>query len=90
MVLWFVVIFSTVLHSSADKTAPPPAIFIVFPIIWLGFMSLWIFVLVLAIVYAIKAGRGEWASYPIIGRIARHLLKLDEPVNSLRDSSGTP
>lgn len=90
MVLWFVVIFSTVLHSSAAKSAPPPAIFIVFPIIWLGFMSMWIFVLVLAVVYAIKAGRGEWANYPIIGRMARHLLKLDKPENSFIDSTGTP
>jgi uncharacterized membrane protein len=88
-VLWFVVIFSTVLHSSAEKSAPPAAIFIVFPIIWLGFMSMWIFVLVLAVVYAIKAGRGEWANYPILGKIARNLLKLDEPVSSVMDSTGT-
>jgi uncharacterized membrane protein len=77
MVLWFVTIFSTVAHANADKAGPPPALFIVFPIIWLGFMSLWILVLVMAIVYAIKAGRGEWANYPVIGKIARGLLKTD-------------
>jgi hypothetical protein len=31
----------------------------------------------MAIVYAIKAGRGEWANYPVIGKIARGLLKTD-------------
>ncbi len=78
MVLWFVTIFSTVAHANADKAGPSPAFFIVFPIIWLGFMSLWILVLVMAIVYAIKAGRGEWANYPVIGKIARGLLKTDQ------------
>ena len=35
-----------------------------------------IFNLVVAIVYAIKAGRGEWADYPLLGRLARKLLKI--------------
>jgi len=79
MVLWFVTIFSTVAHSNAGNAAPPTAMFILFPIIWLAFMSVWILVLVMAIVYAIKAGRGEWADYPVIGKIARRLLKTDQP-----------
>jgi uncharacterized membrane protein len=33
---------------------------------------------VIAIVYAIKAGRGEWANYPVIGKIARRILKMDQ------------
>jgi len=75
--LWFAFIFLTVFQHQADKAAPPPAMFVLFPIIWLGFMGMWVLVLVLAIVYAIKAGRGEWANYPIIGRIARSFLKMD-------------
>ena len=78
MVLWFVMIFATIAHQSADKNAPPVALFVLMPIVWLGFMGMWIFVLVIAIIYAIKAGRGEWANYPVIGRIARLILKMDQ------------
>ncbi len=78
MVLWFVMIFATIAHQSADKNAPPIALFVLMPIVWLGFMGMWITVLVMAIVYAIKAGRAEWANYPLIGRIARRLLKMDQ------------
>lgn len=77
MVLWFATIFSTVLQQGPDKSAPPPALFILMPVIWLGFMSAWIVMLVVAILYAIKAGRGEWAAYPILGRLARRILKIE-------------
>ena len=80
MVLWFVTIFASFAQkTSTGNNAPPPAFFIVFPIVWLGFMGMWILMLVIAIFYAIKAGRGEWAAYPLIGRIARRILKI--PVN---------
>ena len=78
MVLWFVLIFAMIANQGADKNAPPVALLIVMPIAWLGFMGMWILVLVIAIVYAIKAGRGEWANYPLIGRIARRILKMDQ------------
>ena len=52
--------------------------FILMPLVWLGFMGMWVFVLVVAILYAIKAGRGEWANYPLIGKIARRILKMDQ------------
>jgi uncharacterized membrane protein len=77
MVLWFVVIFGMIAHQNGSNNTPPAGFFVMMPIIWLGFMCMWISVLVIAIVYAIKAGRGEWANYPIIGRIARRLLKID-------------
>jgi len=41
-----------------------------FPLVWLGMMGWWVFILVVAIVYGIKAGRGEWAEYPVLGRLA--------------------
>jgi len=81
--LWFVLIFTTIAQHAGDKGAPPPAFFLVMPLVWLGFMGAWIFVLVVAIVYAIKAGRGEWAGYPIIGNLARRLLKIDNPQATL-------
>jgi uncharacterized protein len=67
-----------VFHQTADQhRTPPPAFFFIFPIVWLGIMGWWVFILVVAIVYGIKAGRGEWAGYPIIGRITRKILKID-------------
>jgi uncharacterized membrane protein len=31
---------------------------------------------ILAIVYGIKAGRGEWAQYPVLGALARKMLRI--------------
>jgi uncharacterized membrane protein len=52
-----------------------PAFVILFPVIWLGMMGWWIFILIVAVVYGIKAGRGEWAQYPVLGKLARRILK---------------
>jgi uncharacterized protein len=77
MVVWFAAFFGIMIHHGNDN-APPPTFFILMPIIWLGFMGMWITVLVIVIIYAIKAGRGEWADYPVIGRIARRILKMNK------------
>lgn len=77
MALWFTTIFSIVFHQTGGKAPDfPPAFFILFPLVWLGFMGLWVGTLVIAIMYAIKAGRGEWADYPVLGRLARKMLKM--------------
>jgi uncharacterized membrane protein len=74
---WFITIFSTIAFSSANKNAGPPvAFFIVFPLFWLFIVAVGITTLVIAIVYCIKAGRGEWAEYPVLGRLARKILKI--------------
>jgi len=39
-------------------------------------MAVGITTLVIAIMYCIKAGRGEWAEYPVLGRLARKILKI--------------
>jgi uncharacterized protein len=81
VVVFMTVIFATVpAHGAVPNNAPPLAIMAIFPIFWLLAMGAWILVLVLAIVYGIKAGRGEWASYPLIGRLARHFMKGEIPV----------
>jgi uncharacterized membrane protein len=72
-----VIAFSSIALHGADKAAGPPmAFFIVFPIVWLGLFVAGIGILVLAIVYSIKAGRGEWAEYPVLGQLARKMLKI--------------
>ncbi len=39
-------------------------------------MAEWITILLVAIMYGIKASRGEWAEYPVIGKWARKMLKI--------------
>jgi uncharacterized membrane protein len=80
MVLWFVTIFTTVFQQTSGKPPVfPPIVFLVMPLVWLGFMVMWAGTLAIAIIYAIKAGRGEWADYPVLGKLARRMLKM-EPV----------
>jgi hypothetical protein len=77
MVLWFGTFFLAFAHQTPTKSAPPPpAFFILFPLMWIGSMGMWVFMLVIAIVYGIRAGRGEWAEYPLLGRLSRRILKI--------------
>ena len=79
MVVFFAVIFATIGMNPQPQQAPqapPVAVMVMFPLFWLGGMGGWVLVLVCAIVYAIKAGRGEWAAYPVLGQLARRMLKL--------------
>jgi uncharacterized Tic20 family protein len=77
MVAFFMfVIFTFVAHPSAKDAAPPLGLFVFFPLWWLAIMAGSIINLVLAIVYAVKAGQGEWANYPIFGPLARKILKM--------------
>ncbi len=77
MIIWFVTIFSTMaLYTTPKAAAPPMVFFIVFPLVWLFFMAVWVATLVIAIMYCIKASRGEWAEYPVLGRLARKMLKI--------------
>jgi uncharacterized membrane protein len=78
MMLWFVTIFTTVFHQTTGKPPVfPPMMFLVMPLMWLGFMVMWAGTLAIAIIYAIKAGRGEWADYPVLGKLARKMLKME-------------
>jgi len=78
MTLWFTTIFTIVFHQTGGKPPEfPPALLVFVPLVWLGFMGLWIGTLIIAILYAIKAGRGEWADYPVLGKLARRILKMD-------------
>jgi uncharacterized protein len=76
MALGMVSFFLSVTFHQGANNAPPPAFFLFFGIVWLVFMGAWILMLVMAIVYGIKAGQGEWAEYPIFGRLARKILKI--------------
>jgi len=59
-----------------DANEPPVGLIVLFPILWMGTYAV---MLVLAIVYAVKAGRGEWATYPIVGRFAAKVAGVTLP-----------
>lgn len=69
-------VFIIIASNSAQHGNPPIAAFVLFPVLWLGLALGGITNVVLAVVYAIKAGQGEWANYPIFGKWARRLLKM--------------
>ena len=73
MVVWFAFIFGTA-FGGGRHGPPPPIFFVVIPLVWVFAMAIWLGLLVTAIVYGIKAGKGEWAAYPVIGRWARRVL----------------
>ena len=71
--------FASAVTTAGHPSALPPPAFFLFPFIWLFVIASWISVLVAAIVYAIKAGRGEWAEYPVLGHWAKRILRIPEP-----------
>jgi uncharacterized membrane protein len=76
-VFFVVVVFGIAFHQPAvHSNSLPPGFIILFPVIWLAIMGWWVFILVVAIVYGIKAGRGECAEYPLLGRLARRILRI--------------
>ncbi len=77
MAAFFASFFATVATAHPGPNQPPPtAMFVMFPLMWLFMFGWWGLLLVVAIVYGIKAGRGEWASYPVLGGLARRILKM--------------
>ena len=77
VVIWFILFFGTIaMHvHTGPSSGPPFEIFILFPLLWFFFLGGWLVTLILAIVYGIKANQGEWAGYPIIGRLAQRLIR---------------
>ncbi len=80
MVAWFAFIIGTIAttaaHGGKPPAEPPVAFFMVFPLIWGGWMLLWIINLTLCIVFGIKSNNGEWASIPLLGTWARRIVKV--------------
>jgi uncharacterized membrane protein len=72
----FASVMLTVFAHGADHTAPPTAFLILFPFAWLFFMGVYVLKIVAAVIYSLKAGRGEWAEYPVFGGLARKILKI--------------
>src|SRR5258707_13208482 len=57
MMIWFTTIFSVVFRQTSGKPPEfPPALLILVPLVWLGFMAMWVGTLIIAILYSVKAG----------------------------------
>ena len=74
--IFIVTAIATAAISGANSHQPPTALFVFFPLLWLAFMGCWILMLIAAIVYGMKANRGEWAQYPLIGGWVRRILHI--------------
>lgn len=71
MIFFFFSIFAALFTSASvghTPNGPPPAFFFFFPFFWLFAMSGWVMNVILGVSYGIKANRGEWAGYPVIGK----------------------
>ena len=76
-IVFFVVIIAGFV-AAIPKNGSPPANPSAFPFVILicfyGFAGLvWLATLVVAIYFAVKAQSGVWASYPVIGRLAKKI-----------------
>ncbi len=72
MAVFFFGMFASIAHTPHvphQPGEPPPAFLFFFPLIWLFWGGGWVVNLILGIVYGIKANRGEWAGYPILGKM---------------------
>ena len=67
MIVLFISIFVSVGLSSTNNAKPPLAFFGLFGFVWLIGIGGALFNMVLGIVYAVKANKGEWAPMPLIG-----------------------
>jgi len=79
IILFFVGMFLGIFTQAAMQShgsAPTPVFVLLFPFLWLAVMAFWVLNLVLGIVYAIKANAGEWANYPLVGKLARRVLGI--------------
>jgi len=68
--VFFVSIFAGIVFSTSGghSSGTPPMFLLFFPFFWLFAMLGWVANMAMGIMYGIKANRGEWAGYPIIGK----------------------
>ena len=73
MAVFFFMMFTSIAHTPPgvphQPGQPPPAFVFFVPLVWLFWGGGWVVNLILGIVYGLKANRGEWAGYPILGRL---------------------
>lgn len=69
MAVFFVVMITSLIHNPPQPQSQAPPRFLFFlPFMWMGFLGGWVVNVILGVVYAIRANRGEWATYPVYGK----------------------
>jgi uncharacterized membrane protein len=76
LILAFGVFVLAAILSPEGTSGPPPEFYFLMPVLWLSLMGMGVVVLLAGITYGVRAGRGEWAEYPYLGRLARNMLKI--------------
>jgi uncharacterized membrane protein len=74
--LFFWIFLALALGSVNGDASPPPEFYILRPMFSLSWIGIWIVLLIASINFGFRAGRGEWAEYPVLGRMALKILKL--------------
>lgn len=78
--VWFAFIFGSIAGNigkgNVEHMEPPFALIAFMPLIWLLVMAMYVLILVFSVMYSIKAGKGEWAGYPVLGKLARYMLNF--------------
>lgn len=85
MIFFFFSIFATAfssIHGGHSSNQAPPAFVFLFPFFWLFWLAGWVANLVVGIMYGVKANRGEWAVYPIIGKWCMPKFAANETAES--------
>jgi uncharacterized membrane protein len=67
-------VLSTVQKNPQTPPNVPVGMFIFLPFFWLFAMGMFAATMTLGIMFCLKAMRGEWAGYPIIGGWARRIV----------------
>jgi uncharacterized membrane protein len=68
---------------------PSPMPFLFFPMFMLAWFGPWVAIVVMGIVYGVRANQGEWAEYPILGQLARRILHHGPGGTSLDPTAST-
>jgi uncharacterized Tic20 family protein len=76
VLLFFVIVSHVAMHHAPGDVTPPFGVLFVFPLFWVTIMVFAVTNLVLAVVFAIKANNGEWATYPLVGAWARRSVGI--------------
>jgi uncharacterized membrane protein len=77
----------SVAMSSSHVPSPLPSLF--FPTFILAWFGPWVAVVVMGIVFGVRANQGEWAEYPVVGALARKILQMGPGGIDLRTTVAT-
>jgi uncharacterized Tic20 family protein len=80
MICGFFVFFLFIMLAMGDmpkgsQDAPPAGFFVGMGLFYLVFFGQFILNVVLGVIFAVKANEGKWARYPLLGRLALHMVR---------------